>query len=179
MHKKRCIVAVLLMASLAASASGETSKPAEVTGQIHASEPYGQGTYSYAFFTVYDVSLWTDASPWSIDAPFALSLRYHMHFTSQEIVQRSIDEMMKQDLISQTTQKPYYDALSQVIPEVHAGDVITDMYIPGKGSIFYFNGHKMGQISNDTYARNFLSIWLSEKTSAPKLRNALIKGESK
>src|ERR1700677_3285738 len=68
-------------------------KPSEITPYINAVQSYGEGVYSQFLIKCYDASLWTDAKQWSMNVKFALSLRYRIHFTTQEIVQRSIAEM--------------------------------------------------------------------------------------
>jgi hypothetical protein len=40
--------------------------------------------------------------------------------------------------------------------------------------MFLHNGKLVGDISGDAFAKAFFGIWLDERTSAPKLRSALI-----
>lgn len=44
----------------------------------------------------------------------------------------------------------------------------------GLAACFFFNGKPTAAINDKAFARLFFGIWLSPKTSAPGLRNALI-----
>ena len=67
--------------------------PAEIASVIHAGTPYGSGKYAVLFITAYDTELWTDAPQWSMNAPFALTLRYHIGFSSDYLLNRTLREM--------------------------------------------------------------------------------------
>src|SRR5208282_4357458 len=86
-----------LLAAVPALAAGskatETAKPAEITSTIKADAPYGAGTMSMLFMSAYDAALWTDASHWSMQSPFAISMIYHFRCDASDIVDRAIDEM--------------------------------------------------------------------------------------
>jgi hypothetical protein len=52
------------------------------------------------------------------------------------------------------------------------------MYRPRYGVTFYFNGERTITITSVEFARKYLNIWLSEKTSEPRLREKLLAGNS-
>ena len=54
------------------------------------------------------------------------------------------------------------------------GDRLLGVHLPGRGAQFYANGKPQGEIADPEFARLFFGIWLSEKTSAPKLRLTLL-----
>jgi len=149
-------------------------KPAELAPYIKAEKPYGDGSYRWMLLTAYEAALWSDAPHWSMDSTFALSLKYNMHFTSERIVSRSMDEMNQISPLSEAQKKDYSAQLAGVMPSVEKGDVITALRLPGKGAVFFYNGKRTGQITDIAFADRFFGIWLSEKTSAPDLRTALL-----
>jgi hypothetical protein len=167
-----CIICICL----GNSAWANMAAPAEIKPYIHSNVPYGEGTYSKFMIDAYDAAIWTDAKEWSMEIPFALSLKYRMHFTSKDIVGRSLEEMNHVEPLTKEQVEEYNQILGKLIPDVSPGDVITAVYMPGKWEDFYYNGKKTGRIESDALARHFLAIWLSPKTSAPNLRNNLIKG---
>ena len=171
--RKIALFFLLLLAS-AAFAAGE--KPPEIATTIHAAAPYGEGTYSWMWIKAYDASLWTDANPWSMQAPFALTLHYRMHFTSRSLADRSIDEMQHIEPLSKTEAADFDAQLLKLFPDVRDGDRITALYLPHEGAKLYYNGTLTGSITDDKFAQRFLGIWLSEKTSAPDLRKQLLSG---
>ena len=79
----------LLMAAPVMLTGPAMAAPAEAGSVIHAATPYGSGKYAVLFITAYDAELWTDAARWSMAAPFALTLRYHIGFSSDYLVNRA------------------------------------------------------------------------------------------
>jgi hypothetical protein len=122
----------------------------------------------------YDATLWTDAKPWSMQSPFALTLHYRMHFTAKELADRSVEEM--QHIAPLPEADAFGAQLAKLFHNVNSGDTITALYTPGKGAAIYYNGASTGSIADDAMAQRFMGIWLSEKTSAPKLREHLLSG---
>jgi chalcone isomerase-like protein len=169
-HKIPLLLAALLLAPVPALAA-----PAEIASVIHAGKPYGSGDAGVLFLTAYTATLWTDASGWSMDAPFALTLQYGMGFDTEDLVSRTLKEMKHVD--------PGFDAaqeakltpqLNKAFPPVKSGDRITALYLPGKPVAFYRNGSETGTIDAD-FAQDFFGIWLSPKTSDTALRAGLLK----
>ncbi|WP_051012092.1 chalcone isomerase family protein [Liberibacter crescens] len=58
---------------------------------------------------------------------------------------------------------------------VRNGSVVSGMYLPGKKTTFYNGNEIIGFIKNDDFGKLFFGIWLSKKTSEPKLRRALLR----
>ena len=66
--------------------------------------------------------------------------------------------------------------MQRVIPDIKKGDRIMGINQPGAGAQFLVNGKASGEIRDAEFARLFFGIWLSPKTSEPKLRTALLAG---
>lgn len=168
------LIAAVAVAVLTVSSAAMT-RPMELAPTINATKPYGSGSLTWLLFTAYDATLWTDAAQWSMKAPFALTLRYRMSFSTDELVERTIEEMAK---VSPATPKDavarYNAALLQAFPAVKDGDRITALYVPGQGTRFFHNGRATATIADGGFAEPFFGIWLSPKTSEPKLRTGLL-----
>lgn len=163
-----CIAMLLAMPAFAAD------KPAELAGIIQREAPLGKGSLHKLLFHVYDASLWGDSEAWSYATPSALTLTYRMNFSSDEIIDRSIDEMQAIAPLAPETEKTYRAALAASIPNVAEGDRITAFY-NAKGKLsFYHNGTLTHAVKNAAFAKAFLDIWLSAKTSEPSLRKKLL-----
>lgn len=130
-------------------------------------------------FDVYDASLWV-APGFQADKltarPFALELAYLRNFTNTDIAERSLTEMRRLATISDAQAKDWTAAMVRVIPNVKKGDRIVGVYRPGTGATFLVNGKSAGEIMDAEFARLFFGIWLSPKTSEPKVRSALLAG---
>lgn len=137
----------------------------------------GTARLRYWGFDVYDASLL--ASPgFDIqrfeDQPFGLELRYLRGFKGADIATRSIDEMKGLGPIEPALAQRWTSAMAALFPDVQRGDRITGVHVPGSGARFYLNGQWLGEIADDAFSRLFFGIWLSPKTSQPRLREALI-----
>jgi hypothetical protein len=171
---RKGVIAVLAFIALVASAAAVT-RPLELGSTISSTKPYGSGSLTWLFFTAYDATLWTDAPQWSMNVPFALTLRYRMGFSTDELVERTVEEMTK---VAPGTSKDalarFGAALGKAFPPVKDGDRITALYSPGQGTRFFRNGIATEHIADAAFADPFFGIWLSAKTSEPKLRAALL-----
>ena len=130
-------------------------------------------------FQVYDARLWAGPGATAdklTTQPFALELTYLRAFDSADIATRSITEMRRSAPISEVQAKAWMDEMQRVIPNVKSGDRVMGIHRPGLGAQFYVNGKLSGEIKDTEFARLFFGIWLSPKTSEPKMRLALLAG---
>jgi len=164
----------LLAACLVASPAFAAAPP-EIASVIHAATPYGEGRYAFLLVTPYEAQLWTDAQQWSMEAPFALTLRYHMDFSTDDFVSRARSEMKHVDpSLSDATLDSYGAAMTKVFPPVKDGDEITALYEPGKPVQIFKNGSPTGSVAEAGFAAPFFGIWLSPVSSARSLRKKLL-----
>ena len=172
---RRTLFAAAMLVALSVTAAAMT-RPAELGGTINAAKPYGSGSLTWLVFTAYDATLWTDAPQWSMNAPFALTLRYRMSFTTDELVDRTVEEMAK---VAPGTTKAslatYAAELRRAFPNVKDGDRITALHVPGRPVRFFHNGRPTAEIADQTFTEPFFGIWFSPRTSEPRLRAALLK----
>ena len=174
----RTVRTSLLLATLMfpSTLPASAAPPSEIAGVIHAGKPFGAGGYDFLFVTAYDAELWTDAPQWSMSSPFALTLRYHMNFTTDDMVSRSRKEMKRVNRsLDAGALKTDGEAMARVFPPVRSGDEITALYQPGEPLRFFRNGSSTGEVSDPAFARDFFGIWLSPRSSDPGLRKALLK----
>lgn len=164
---------IAVVAPLGAMAAG-TPAPKEIAASIKSAEPYGEGKLKRLIIVAYKAALWTDASTWSYDAPFALSITYNMGFTRDELVGRTLEEMDAQEALPKDAAARYRSELDAAFTDVADGDRFTALYSP-KGAVrFYHNGRLTRTITDGVFAKRFFDIWLSEKTSEPSLRRGLL-----
>jgi hypothetical protein len=111
-----------------------------------------------------------------MDAPFAMEITYGMGFDTDDLVERTIKEMKTVDpAISDAEVARLTPELNKVYPPVKSGDRLVALYVPGKPVMFTHNGTPTGSIAGDSFAKDFFGIWLSPNTSAPSLRQDLLK----
>lgn len=128
-------------------------------------------------FEVYDARLFTvngfNAEQFG-DHRFGLELSYLRSFKGSDIAQRSIDEMRNVTEVTPAQADGWLKAMSAIFPDVQRGDRITGVHLPGSGARFYLNDRLLGDIADEAFSRSFFGIWLSPKTSQPRMRETLI-----
>lgn len=152
---------------------------AELTDLLPQHRLIGTGRLDYWGFHVYDARLWA-APGFKIDKlytqPFALELAYRRDFDAVDVVNRSIHEMRRFVAISDEQSKTWTAEMLRVFPNIKKGDRLTGINKPGVGAAFLLNGKPTGEIQDIEFAKLFFGIWLSTRTSEPKLRRALLAG---
>ena len=186
MIARRAVMASLLFAALGSKVIGQTLPNADDTRpELNTLLPQhrliGKGRLTVWGFQVYDARLWTlpGFKTENISAQsFALELAYLRDFTSKDTAERSIKEMRRSASINEEQAKTWITAMQRVIPDIQKGDRIMGINQPGVGAQFLVNGKASGEIRDAEFARLFFGIWLSPKTSEPKLRDILLSGAS-
>ncbi len=169
------------VASVKATATGSAASDtlAELRELLPQHKLSGKSRLTVWGFDVYDASLWV-APGFQADKltaqPFALELAYLRNVTNIDIAERSLAEMRRLAPLSDAQSSNWTTAMLRVFPNIKKGDRITGVYRPGTGATFLVNGKPAGDIMDAEFARLFFAIWLSPKTSEPKLRSALLAG---
>lgn len=134
----------------------------------------GEGVLRKFGFKVYEARLWTGNKAPSFDDVFALELTYAMALDGKAIAERSVDEMRKQGGYDEPSLKRWGEEMVRAFPDVKKGDMLVGVSIPGKEARFYSRDKLLATISDPAFARAFFNIWLSDKTSEPRLRDRLL-----
>ena len=134
----------------------------------------GSGTMSWALWDAYTATLYTKSEHYVPSEEFAINLDYKMEIDGTDIAQRSIDEMNKIEKLPEEKSKTWFKQMDDMFPDVDEKTSITGVSIPNYGAVFYTNGKKIGEIKDVEFAKRFFDMWLSPKTSEPKLRKQLL-----
>lgn len=168
---KRIVITLLITVMLANPAFSEPWRD-----ELAHATLVGQGEFRWLFFDIYSAKLWSAQLPFDVNKRFALELTYHRKITSEQFVQSSIDEIQR---IFGTTYSPeklqqWKKALSNVFPEVHAGDQLIGVYLPDRGCVFFDKNKRIAEINNPELAKAFFAIWLDARSRDKDLRNQLL-----
>ncbi len=155
--------------------------PAHVTSEFNGLAPRGNATMRFFGLKVYDVTLFSKAGaalaakPYEANAhPFVLELIYDIGLKGAAISERSVQEMRKQGYKDDALLQKWQAQMTQVFPDIKSGDVLIGVAIPGKEARFYNRTKLIGTIADSEFVAAFFDIWLSHKSSEPKLRERLI-----
>lgn len=140
----------------------------------HAMDLIGEARMRVLFLDIYDARLLAPGGTLQAGEPFALSLTYLRSLNGEKIAARSIEEMRKQGLNDDATLDRWYRSLVDIIPDVKKNDEIVGVADADGATRFYLAGEPIGEVPEPAFTRAFFDIWLSEKTSEPRLRDQLL-----
>jgi Chalcone isomerase-like len=173
--KRRALL--LALAGSPAALWAQTTVPAEVAAELPGAMLLGSGRLTFIGLAIYEARLWVGegfkAESYE-QAPLAIELDYARTLYGKLIAERSLDEMKRAGGIREAQAETWLATLKQTFPDVAKGERITGVYRPGESARFFFNGKAIGEVRDAEFARRFFGIWLSPKTSEPKLRMALL-----
>lgn len=129
---------------------------------------------TYAFWDVYEATLYAPEGVWDPTQAYALSIKYYRALEGKAIADRSVQEMRKQGFTDEVKLAAWNAQMKAIFPDVSDGTVLTAVHMPGQPTIFYRGDQNLGAIKGDDFSALFFGIWLAEKTSEPKLRRALL-----
>ena len=150
--------------------------PPELATELPGARWRGTGVMRYFGLHIYDLRLWSPAplAGDGVGQPLALELVYGRKLTGEKIASRSLDEMRGIGPFSEVQGTSWLAAMTQLFPDVQAGDRLTGVQRPDQSARFFFNGQRRGEVVDPDFSRLFFGIWLSPRTSEPKLRAQLL-----
>ncbi len=131
-----------------------------------------QAAFKVWGFHIYDITYsYNETYPLP---PYQLKLEYKREIAGAKIVEATEKEIKK---LGGPVQKltVWIEQLKKIIPDVKSGDALVGFVGKDKKSLFCLGGRFLGQVDDPEFADYFFGIWLSEKTSEPRLRKALLK----
>ncbi len=134
----------------------------------------GDATMRFFGLKVYDVRLWTQMKPFTHGEPFAIELVYDLNLNGKDIAERSVKEMRLQGYEDESKLKRWGEQMARVFPDIKKGDTLIGVSIPGKEARFYDREKLIAAVPDPEFAKAFFDIWLSEKSSEPKMRLKLL-----
>ena len=136
----------------------------------------GQAGLRWFGLKIYDAALWSATTPFDPEQQFALELTYQRSISRTRIVQASVDEIRRLfgDRYDDARLKRWEADMERLFIDVHEGDQLTGVYLPGAGCRFYSRTQLLGEVRDPEFARAFFAIWLDPRTKDTQLRNRLL-----
>ncbi len=154
---------------------------APVVATETALQTVGQGQFSYLFWDLYQARLATadgQFSSYQQNKPVLLELTYQRDTSKADFVEATPDQWKAQQGKSQQRHQDWAKQLTLLWRDVKKGDRLACLLRADGLVEFSFNGQPLGVVEDPAFGSEFLDIWLGEKTTAPKLRVALL-GQNK
>lgn len=179
MNKIRYIIFILFFSSanLSFAQNNENPPPSypEISKIFKTYQKLGDYNLKVFGLKIYYIELFSDKNAYSLNNNLAIVINYQRDFSKKILVDRSIQEIKKNNLIKdQTILSSYQKKLNEVYSDVKSGDRKTAYFNPQNGVELYFNGQKIGEINDLVFAKRFMGIWLNPNSSYPKMTKSLI-----
>ena len=134
----------------------------------------GTATLRVLFWTIYNSTLYSiDGEFRGVEPGIALELTYRRRITTTTLIDWTRREWQKQSLSGEQSEE-WLEILSTIWSDVKRGDVLVLKVSSDLSSEFYKNDELIGSLTDPVFTTNFLSIFISEKSSYPKLRARLV-----
>jgi len=153
------------------------SVPPEVARGLPGVQRLGSARLRVFGFNIYDATLWVEPGfvAGSFERhPLALTLTYLRDLKGRAIAERSLVEMARGATISPAQSQTWLAAMQASFPDVRLGDRLTGLHSPDRGADFWLNGQARVGVADPEFSRLFFGIWLSQATSEPEMRRALL-----
>jgi hypothetical protein len=137
--------------------------------------PIGETTFSILFWDVYTSKLLTTTGNYPIQTDkdkLLYQINYLTNISGKDLVNSTVEQWQYLG-IEPELYAAYLPILHKIWPDIEEGDSLS-LYVNNNKSVFYFNNNLIGEINQPEFSQLFLDIWLSEKTSEPKLRLELL-----
>ncbi|MFY8274804.1 chalcone isomerase family protein [Pseudoalteromonas sp. SSDWG2] len=137
----------------------------------------GEAKLTYMFWDVYNATLYTPTGQYQFGQhPMRLTLTYLRDFEAEDIVEATKEQW--QELGHPEYVQLFSQHIEQAWPDIAQGDSLTFETNEHSIGAFYHNDEFLVSIDDSQFSDAFTAIWLSEKTTEPKLRKKLI-GDAK
>lgn len=174
-------LASVTILSFSAMAAGDFAPQLEVGGKNLVLN--GEGPRKKAFLTIYDTALYlttksNDAAQIvQADAPMAMVLKMVSGLASAERMTKAMREGFEKATDGNTAsiQSGIDDMMKAVVGTgVEPDDILSSVYLPGKGVTVSKNGQELVVIQGLAFKQALFGIWLSDNPVQGKLKKKLL-----
>lgn len=138
----------------------------------------GKGKHTWFGLLIYDAALWVGKQGYAghqAKEPFVLELRYARSLGGMRIAQASIEQMQKVGVGSSAQHASWLASMQATFPDVQEGTRLCAWFAPKAATRFFLNGKPLSEIADPEFGPAFAAIWLSSASTAPHLREALLR----
>lgn len=170
----RNLLVSALMALMLAGASASAGAASIVEKHVPDAAVVGQGSFHYLFMHIYDIRLMAEQGEYDPKQPYALELTYQRDLDGKDIAAESIKQMRKQGWNNTEQLQSWQRQMDAIFPDVRDGTVLTGIRDASGKALFYEGEARIGVVDDPVFSDAFFGIWLSRRTTEPKLRATLL-----
>ena len=163
-----------LVGELSGATLPDTLKTGEKTLKLN-----GLGLRKKAMFKVYVGGLYLESPSkdagaiLTSDQAKAIRLHFLRDLTKGQPVE-AFQEGFEANAKDKAAQKPAFDKMLALVPDVKEGSTLTFTYMPGKGTTLQVGSKELGVFDGKGFADAVFSIWLGSKPPSEELRKGML-----
>ena len=158
---------IFLFSTLSLSFSVNAVQPKQL-------QKVGDGIMSWMFIDIYYAKFATKSGDYKPEVyPQSLTITYLKNITKKRLIKATKEQWRLQGFDNNKI-KRWLQAIEKIWPDIKSGESLTFYVDENKKGTFYHNQTLLGEINSNSFSPAFLAIWLSDKTSQPKLRQQLL-----
>lgn len=178
---KSTFYSILFMLCLASSNVLSFNQPIKWQSSlkvIEQQQPFkivGKATLSILFWDLYKSKLSTSSGLYPMqqkNEKLMYEIEYLKAVSTEDLIEYTIEQWKHLQVRPQRYQL-FLPKLASIWPDMRVGDSLA-LVIDQQSSAFYYNDNLVGSIDDPKFGPLFLDIWVSEKSSEPKLRQQLL-----
>ncbi|MEO1082308.1 MAG: chalcone isomerase family protein [Pseudomonadota bacterium] len=134
----------------------------------------GEARLRVFLWSIYNSRLYTPSGSYREgDRPLRLEIEYLINVRRAALVERTGDEW---DAMGRRHphKEVWLTRLNELWPDIQEKDVLSIELDGENRSTFFYNGERLGRIEDPDFGPQFVDIWLSEDSTRPALREALL-----
>ena len=137
-------------------------------------ETVGIAKLRVLFFDIYTSELKTESGKYADGIrPIQLKIIYERNIKSSALIKQTKKEWDAQKA-NDKNQQNWIKTLENIWPDIESGDTLTfELYDNDKNQFFY-NEQAIGNVDDPDFGEKFIGIWLSPKTTRPKIRREML-----
>ena len=140
---------------------------------------WGRGLKRYFFIRVFKAGFYSESgvAPQDVlqDVPKRIELIYYTKLPGKRLAWETRKAMRRNTTEAEYEQiKSRIDIMDGLWVDLNPGDHFVNVYIPGYGTDYIFNGKLIGHIEGDDFARALFAVWVGEYPIDPGLRSKLL-----
>ncbi|WP_371373694.1 chalcone isomerase family protein [Thalassotalea aquiviva] len=171
---KSLLVSLLLLTVAYANATNsiKSTSPVNSTNQQWQKQQWqkvGEAQLSILFWDIYLAKLFTPNGTFDqIQGPLKLEINYKIDISKQDLVEET-ENQWQQMAFDHPNSESWLNALSSIFPDIKDGDTLAVELTAENQGILYHNQQQIHQFPASVQLQQFLAIWLSDKSTRPKL----------
>jgi len=174
---KQAFLFSLLLLATAPLLAGELPSP--LKDRQPALSLLGSSTLHWFGLHVYEVTLYTESTPYITNATAVLSLRYAISIRHKKLQEATLQEWKRLGQGTPEQQEKWISQLDKIWPDIKSGEILSAFVKKDGPTTFYFGDSLIGEVADVAFGPAFFAIWLDEGCRYPKVRKGLLKEDQK